>query len=104
MLDECLLKRLKRNFVGHEVKTVPEMNWAGIKNGVLLNLAEINFDVFITIDNNLQHQQNLKTRHLIIIVLNAVDNRLETLQPLIPNILSKLETTQAGQVLEIKAM
>jgi predicted nuclease of predicted toxin-antitoxin system len=62
LLDKCLPKKLKRDFVvGYEVNTVPEMGWAGIKNGALLNLAEPNFDVFITIDNNLRSQQNLKT-------------------------------------------
>ncbi len=104
LLDECLPKKLKRDFVGYEVNTVPEMGWAGIKNGALLTLAEPQFDVFITIDNNLRYQQNLKTIQLVIVVLNATDSKLETLRPLIPSVLSALETTsQTGQVLEIKA-
>ncbi len=104
LLDECLPKKLKRDFVGYEVNTVPEMGWAGIKNGALLTLAEPQFDVFITIDNNLRYQQNLKTIQLVIVVLNATDSKLETLRPLIPSVLSALETTsQTGQVIEIKA-
>ncbi|RKZ79400.1 MAG: hypothetical protein DRR16_25765 [Candidatus Parabeggiatoa sp. nov. 3] len=104
LLDECLPKKLKRDFVGYEVNTVPEMGWAGIKNGALLTLAEPQFDVFITIDNNLRYQQNLKTIQLVIVVLNATDSKFETLRPLIPSVLSTLETTsQTGQVLEIKA-
>jgi len=102
LLDECLPKKLKRDLVGYEVNTVPEMGWAGIKNGALLNLAEAHFDVFITIDNNLRYQQNLKTIQLVIVVLNAKDNKLETLQPLIPSVLSTLETSQMGQVFEFK--
>jgi hypothetical protein len=35
------------------------MGWAGIKNGMLLTLAEAEFDVFITVDRNLSFQQNL---------------------------------------------
>ncbi|RKZ56868.1 MAG: hypothetical protein DRQ99_27835 [Candidatus Parabeggiatoa sp. nov. 3] len=104
LLDECLPKKLKRDFVGYEVNTVPEMGWAGIKNGALLTLAEPQFDVFITIDNNLRYQQNLKTIQLVIVVLNATDSKLETLRLLIPSVLSTLETiSQTGQVLEIKA-
>jgi len=102
LLDECLPKKLKRDFIGYEVSTVPEMGWAGIKNGALLGLAAPTFDVFVTIDNNLQYQQNLQTIQIVIIVLNAKDNKLETLRPLIPRVLSALETSQAGQIIEIK--
>jgi predicted nuclease of predicted toxin-antitoxin system len=33
LLDECLPKKLKKDFINHEVKTVPEMGWGGKKNG-----------------------------------------------------------------------
>lgn len=36
LLDECLPKKLKKDFKNYEVKTVPEMGWAGKKNGELL--------------------------------------------------------------------
>ena len=49
LLDECLPKRLKRDLVGHQARTVPEMGWASKKNGELLALAEPEFDVFLTI-------------------------------------------------------
>ena len=39
LLDECLDWRLRRDLPGHEVKTVQEMGWDGIKNGRLLALA-----------------------------------------------------------------
>lgn len=39
LLDECLPKRLKRDLVGHEATSVPEMGWAGKTNGALLTLA-----------------------------------------------------------------
>ncbi len=53
LLDECLPRRLKREIGDHEVVTVPEMRWAGIKNGDLLRRAEREFDVFVTVDQNL---------------------------------------------------
>jgi hypothetical protein len=45
LLDECVDRRLARNLVGHAVTTVPRKDWAGIKNGELLALAEKEFDV-----------------------------------------------------------
>jgi hypothetical protein len=39
LLDECVDSRLAKEFSGVEVKTVFQLNWAGIKNGALLTLA-----------------------------------------------------------------
>ena len=58
LLDECVPRKLTRELPGHECRTVTEMGWAGIKNGRLLRLAENQFDVFLTADQNLQYQQN----------------------------------------------
>lgn len=103
LLDECLPRRLKTGLPGHEVKTVPEMGWAGIKNGQLLPLAEAEFDVFITIDGNLRYQQNLSGRPLALVVLSAPDNTFETLLPLMPQVLAALSTLQPGQIVKIAA-
>jgi hypothetical protein len=82
LLDECLPRKLKYALTGIAVRTVPEMGWAGTKNGALLQLAETSFDVFITADQNVEYQQNLKSTILGIVVLVAPNNRFETLQPL----------------------
>jgi hypothetical protein len=50
LLDECLPRRLKRELVGHDVRTAPEMGWASKTNGELLALAAVEFDVFLTSD------------------------------------------------------
>jgi hypothetical protein len=65
LLDENFPKRLKQDFLAHEVFTVREKSWYGIKNGELLKLLlENNFDALLTFDKNLQHQQNfLKIYH-----------------------------------------
>ena len=52
LLDECMPRRLKREFVGHEVKTAREAGFAGLKNGALLRAADASFDVLITVDRN----------------------------------------------------
>jgi PIN like domain len=102
LLDECLPRRLKDEFVGHEVATVPEMGWAGAKNGDLLRLAAPRFDVFVTIDQGLPSQQNLTAvlggSRLGVVVLVARSNRLEALRPLVPELLAALLSLGPGDV------
>jgi len=57
ILDECLPKRLLHHISGYDVTTVPMAGFAGYKNGKLLAVVEDQFDVFITMDANLQWQQ-----------------------------------------------
>jgi hypothetical protein len=51
------------------VSTAYELGWAALSNGELLAAAEDNFDVLVTTDRNLRHQQNLTGRRLSILVL-----------------------------------
>jgi hypothetical protein len=97
LLDECIDRKLVKEFVGYEVKTVPQMGWAGVKNGQLLALAEAEFDVFVTVDRNLSFQQNLPQFDMAVIVLQAPSNRLADLKPLVPKVLSILTTAAKGE-------
>jgi predicted nuclease of predicted toxin-antitoxin system len=90
LLDESLPRRLRSAFPGHEVATVAEAGWSGLSNGELLQLAAERFDLFVTADQNLQYQQNLRSLPLSIAVLAAHDNRLETLLPLAAQLLARL--------------
>ena len=101
LLDECLPKTLTKEFRGHKIHTVPEMGWAGKKNGELLRLAEKKFDIFITLDQNLQYQQNLSKSSMSVILLSVRNNRYESLEPLVPKIFTSLKRIQPGQVLKI---
>jgi predicted nuclease of predicted toxin-antitoxin system len=97
LLDECIDRKLAREFTDYEIKTVPTMGWAGIKNSQLLALAEKEFDVFITVDRNLSFQQNLTQFNIAVVVLQASSNRLADLKPLVPKILEVLSSTIKGQ-------
>lgn len=66
LLDECLPRKIKAGLPGHEVKTVPEMGWAGIENGALLPLIDLKFDAFITIDSNMRYQQKYEWAIILI--------------------------------------
>ncbi|WP_330203431.1 DUF5615 family PIN-like protein [Cyanobacterium sp. DS4] len=103
LLDECLPKKLKREIANHNysVITVPEQGWAGTKNGNLLRLAATEFDVFITIDNNLSAQQNLTNIDLAVIVLSAPNNRIETLKFFVPKIKEILTNIRSGEIIYV---
>lgn len=103
LLDECLPKRLKRELPGHDVSRVQEMGWAGIKNGALIRLIQTSdFEAFVTIDGNLEHQQNLRAINFAVVVLGAPDNTFETLRPLMPEVLNVLKTIKTAEVVHIE--
>jgi predicted nuclease of predicted toxin-antitoxin system len=84
LLDESVPSRLRRALPDHEVRTVGEMGWSGVKNGKLLALAATAFDAFVTVDKNLPYQQNLSTLPVAVIVLDARSIELPALLPLLP--------------------
>jgi predicted nuclease of predicted toxin-antitoxin system len=100
LLDECLPARLRRDLTGHETLTVPRAGWAGIKNGKLLRLIADagKFEVFITMDKSLPHQQQLKGLPFAVVVLRAKSNRFEDTHPLMPEFLRRLPEFQPGQL------
>lgn len=103
LLDECLPKRLKRDLTGHDAKSVPEMGWAGQTNGALLTLAQVDFDVFLTVDRNLSFQQDVNRFNIAVVVLVATSNKHSILQPLIPAVLVVLTALVPGQVVRVGA-
>jgi hypothetical protein len=92
LLDESLPKELQSELAGHEVRTVQEMGWSSLRNGDLLSRGADQFDAFLTADQNLQYQQNLSTLPVSVVVLVAKTNRIQDLQPLIPQLLAALST------------
>jgi len=102
LLDECLPRKLKHSIVGHEVATVQERGWSSKKNGELIKLMNGAVDVFLTSDQNLRHQQNLAAIQFSIIVLVVPDNRLPTIQPLMPQVQGLLDTITPGSVVVIE--
>ena len=80
LLDECVPRTLREQLPGHEVKTVAESGWAGVKNGDLLRLAAQRFDVLLTVDRNFEYQQNFVGATVAVIVMHAPSNNVATLQ------------------------
>jgi hypothetical protein len=83
---------LARHIVGHDVKTPRQLGWSSIKNGELIALASMSFDIFVTVDRNLAFQQNIGDLPIAVIVLRAKSNRLADLIPLVPQLLQWIAT------------
>jgi hypothetical protein len=64
LIDECLPRALKRLLAEHTCRTVQEMGWAGKKNGLLLSLADREFEVLITMDQGFEYQQKLRLQQV----------------------------------------
>ncbi len=102
LLDESVPSRLRRSLTDHSVRTVLEAGWSGIKNGKLLALAATEFDAFITVDKNLQFQQNLEKLPIAVVVIDAVSNELPVLLPLVPALLRELASLKPKAVTLVK--
>jgi predicted nuclease of predicted toxin-antitoxin system len=71
LLDECVPWPLHKLLPGHQCQTAQQRGWTGVANGDLLRLAEAEFDLFITADQNIQYQQKLIGRRIAILQLST---------------------------------
>jgi predicted nuclease of predicted toxin-antitoxin system len=102
LLDECVPQRLRNDFPVHEVYTINDLGLRGIKNGKLLSAAAREFDVLITVDQQIPFQQNLLKFDLALLILIAKPCRYPQLKLLMPKVLSVLEHIKSGEVIEIE--
>ncbi len=102
LIDECLDWRLCRVLTEHYCASVNQMHWGGLSNGMLLQRAETEFDVFITGDTNLMFQQNLTRFSIAVIVLEAGSTRMVDTAKLMPQVRTILKTIQAGEVIRVR--
>ena len=102
LLDECVPRALRNDIPGHQVQTVAEVGWAGVKNGELLRRAATAFDVLITVDRNLEYQQSFKGVSLAVIVIDASSNDIIALRPLTPTVLELIPQAKPGVVTHVR--
>jgi predicted nuclease of predicted toxin-antitoxin system len=103
LLDECVTKHLKPHLIGHEVSTVREMGWSGVKNGKLMTLCvENGFEILLTIDKNLQHQQNLDKYPLTIVILNSNTSKVQELIEFLPEFEAQLPSYQKHYAYQVR--
>lgn len=99
LLDESTPRPLKREFTGLDVTHVADLGWQGRENGHLLaSMRQERFDTLITVDQNLQFQQNIPAAGIVVVVLYAATNRLSDLRPLVPAVRVLLTKATPGNV------
>lgn len=104
LLDECVPRPLKREFPGHDVTTVVEMGWGSKRNSELLALMLAgDFNAFVTVDQNLEFQQNIQASGIAVVVIQARSNRLKELHPLAPAVVEALARIKAGELIRVAA-
>jgi predicted nuclease of predicted toxin-antitoxin system len=101
LLDESLPIELASELSGHDIISVQQLGWSGLKNGELLARAAGRFEVMLTADQNLPYQQNLTRLPIGVLVVAASSNRIETLRPLIPRVLAALSTIEPRTLVRV---
>ena len=89
-----------RELTGHNVETVPQAGWSGVKNGELLRRAASDYEAFITIDRRFAEGQSVPPS-LLLILLVARSNRIEALRPLVPALLQTLASARKGERIRV---
>ncbi len=102
ILDESTPQKLRLLIEDHHtVTTTWYQGWSGLKNGELLNVAEAaGFELFITADQELKYQQNLKGRKLALLVLST--NNWERIKAHITGIIAAVNAATPGSYTEVE--
>ncbi len=72
LLDQNAPRGLRLMLPGHDVRTAYQLGWGELSNGELLRAAERGgFEVVITCDQNIKHQNDLGGSRLAFVVLDT---------------------------------
>ncbi|MGQ0672527.1 MAG: hypothetical protein ACT4N2_06545 [Hyphomicrobium sp.] len=69
LFDACVPRRLRRYLPGHTIITAREMGWNNFPDGPLLTAIGREFDVLVTVDRSLRHQQRVGSHAFAILIL-----------------------------------
>lgn len=98
LLDQNLSEHLKPLLTDHTVTSARDRRWDRwdlLKNGDLLRAAEAErFDVLLTADKKMFHQQSHKTRVIALVVLST--NRWQILRQAVPAISAAIFRAKSG--------
>ena len=98
LLDENIPIDFVAELPGYDVSTVVELGWNGVLNGELMRRARECCDVFVTLDRNIEFQQNISVLPFGVIIVRAVSNRMVHLRPLASAILLAVAAAKPGQL------
>ncbi|MGH8560136.1 MAG: DUF5615 family PIN-like protein [Methylococcales bacterium] len=103
LLDENIPVDFAAELPGHNINTVVGLGWSGVLNGELLKRARGRCEVFVTLDRNIEFQQNIPALPFAVIVVRAISNRMTHLRPLAPAVLEAVKIAKPGQLQRVGA-
>ena len=101
LLDECVHADVRAAFPDDHVETATEAGWRGLEDGVLLALAQTRFDVLVTIDRSLEHQNNLANFNLGVVVVHVRSNEIGSFQSLFSQIRDATARVRPGTAVQV---
>lgn len=102
LFDENMPRKLRRDLPEFYIRTAQEQGWSAYKNGQLLKQLSKVFDVLVTIDQNIRHQQNLAKFNVGIVAIEIPDTRIVFLRELIPEIREAITVVKPGELIVIE--
>ena len=99
LFDQGTPAPLRAALTAHSVSTAYELGWSRLQNGDLLDAAEGAFDVLVTTDKNIRHQQNLAGRSLAILVLPTTS--WPAIRARVAEVVAAIERLTAGAYQEL---
>lgn len=102
LLNECLTRKAKRYLSELDIVTVHEASFNGLKNGKLLKAAEeAGFNILLTIDKNIDSQQNVGKFAIAIVILDVPRSHIRYVEPLIPAFKAQIDLYKPGKAYTI---
>jgi len=103
LLDQNISPQIASGLTGHDAMGAVAAGFESFKNGRLLAAAEeAGFEVLVTIDKNMRHQQNFAGRKIALIVLDIHTIGIRAVTACVPAILDALESISTGQIVVIE--
>jgi|SRR5579859_37037 len=100
LLDNGAPRGIASALRGHSIKESRSLGWDKLKNGELLDAAEAaGFEVFVTTDKNIRHQQNLSKRKIAIVVQGI--GRWHLIRPNLALVVAVVNSAKPGSVIEV---
>lgn len=101
LLDANVPRKLRHELPGCIVRTAQQEGWGSLKNGQLLATAQTNFDVLLSGDGNLQHQQNPKRFDIGIVAIDTVSLRFLDIMRAIDEIRAAVARVSPGELIVV---
>ncbi len=100
LLDNGTPRGVAAALSDHNVEEARARGWDTLKNGELLDAAEAaGFDVFVTTDRNIRHQQNLTRRRIAVVVLGKA--RWKLIKDRLADVAAAIAAARPGSVSEV---